>query len=255
MNKVHEIKENLIKISKMIFNKNILLISLTSENKHYEDFKRHLPSLIENFNTSSDKNKITNLTYQQKRILTSSEVQYIGKGYNFKKLSHSYSGTLQVLKTILSYDYLWNNIRVRGGAYGAFFNISRDGNVFLGSYRDPNLIETLNTYNNIPEYLKTFDVDEREMRKYIIGTISRLDTPYSTSIKGEIATARYLKNINYEELQKERIEILNSNRQDIRNATRLMKDILKKNYLCVLGNENKISDNKEIFNNLVNLFD
>lgn len=255
--KVHEIKENLIKISKMIFNKNILLISLTSENKHYEDFKRHLPSLIENFNTSSDKKQDYkfDLSAKNEGLLTSSEVQYVGKGYNFKKLDHSYSGTLQVLKTILSYDYLWNNIRVRGGAYGAFFNISRDGNVFLGSYRDPNLIETLNTYNNIPEYLKTFDVDEREMRKYIIGTISRLDTPYSTSIKGEIATARYLKNINYEELQKERIEILNSNRQDIRNATRLMKDILKKNYLCVLGNENKISDNKEIFNNLVNLFD
>ena len=147
----------------MIFNKNILLISLTSENKHYEDFKRHLPSLIENFNTSSDKKQDYkfDLSAKNEGLLTSSEVQYVGKGYNFKKLGHSYSGTLQVLKTILSYDYLWNNIRVRGGAYGAFFNISRDGNVFLGSYRDPNLIETLNTYNNIPEYLKTFDVDER----------------------------------------------------------------------------------------------
>ena len=255
--KVNEIKENLVKVSQLIFNKKTIFISLTCENKHYKDFKGLFPNLIESL-ASNHNSKVKydfDLSVKNEGLLTSSEVQYVGKGYNFKNVGYSYNGSLQVLKTILSYDYLWNTIRVQGGAYGAFFNISRDGNMFLGSYRDPNLIETLNAYNKTPEYLKNFDVDEREMRKYIIGTISRLDTPYSNSIKGEVATARYLKNIKYEDLQKERLEILNTKKQDIRNTSELIEAVLRKNYLCVLGNENKISENKEVFNKLINLFD
>lgn len=256
-NKNQEIKENLLRVSQLIFNKNALLISLTSEEKHYSIFKNQLPALIEDLRTDKF-NKIEykfDLSAKNEAFMTSSEVQYVGKGYNFKKLGHSYNGTLQVLKTILSYDYLWNSIRVRGGAYGAFFNIGRDGNIFLGSYRDPNLIETLNAYDGTPEYLMSFDSDDREMRKYIIGTISRLDTPYTNAVKGEVATARYLRHIKHDDLQRERTEILDTKKQDIRDANKLMQDVLQKNYICVLGNEDRITAHKEAFKNLINLFE
>jgi hypothetical protein len=256
-NKNQEIKENLLKVSQLIFNKNTLLISLTSEEKHYSIFRNQLPTLIEDLRTDTI-NKIEykfDLSAKNEAFMTSSEVQYVGKGYNFKKVGHSYNGTLQVLKTILSYDYLWNSIRVRGGAYGAFFNIGRDGNMFLGSFRDPNLIETLNAYDGTPEYLSNFDADDREMRKYIIGTISRLDTPFTNATKGEVATARYLRHIKHEDLQRERTEILDTKKQDIRDANKLIQDVLQKNYICVLGNEDKITSHKEAFNNLINLFE
>ena len=255
--KAQEIKENLQKVSELIFNKNNLLISLISEEDDYSRFKNHLHILIDDLKTGTGNRVKYKFDFSTKNeaFMTSSEVQYVGKGYNYKKIGHSYNGTLQVLKTVLSYDYLWNSIRVQGGAYGAFFNIGRDGNVFVGSYRDPNLMESLNVYDGTPEYLKNFDVDDREMRKYIIGTISRLDTPYTNATKGEIATARYLRHIKQEDLQRERTEILNANKQDIKDASQLMQDVLQKNYIAVLGNEDKITEHKEVFDHLINLFE
>src|SRR5699024_3999083 len=168
-NKKKLVQENLEKVYQLIFNKNQLLISVTTEDKDYEIFAKELPTLIQGLSEENN-NPIEyqfDLSGKNEGFMTSSEVQYVGKGYNFKKPGHHYSGTLQVLRTILSYDYLWNSIRVQGGAYGAFFNAGRDGNMYLGSYRDPNLVETLEAYDGTPEYLKNFSVDDREMRKYI----------------------------------------------------------------------------------------
>ena len=108
---------------------------------------------------------------------TSGQVQYVAKGGNFRKDGYSYTGALQILKLILSYDYLWTNIRVKGGAYGCMSAFKRTGKAYLVSYRDPNLDKTLAVFDGTPEYLRNFSADEHEMTKYIIGTISGLDTP------------------------------------------------------------------------------
>lgn len=255
--KKSQIKENLIKVSRLIFNKNQLLISVTAQEKDYDKFVQELPTLIEELNTEKNNPLEYKFGFEIKNegLMTSSEVQYVGKGYNFKKLGYSYKGSLQVLKTILSYDYLWNQIRVQGGAYGAFFNAGRDGNIYFLSYRDPNLIETLNAYDGTSEYLKNFDVNEREMRKYIIGTISGLDTPLTSAGKGELAASRYIRHIKYEDVQRERTEVLNTTKKDIRDTFHLIGDVLDQGYLCVMGNEDKIMANKKVFNNLINLFE
>ncbi|SJZ33131.1 hypothetical protein SAMN02745973_00053 [Garciella nitratireducens DSM 15102] len=256
-NKKLEIKENLMKVSQLIFNKNQLLISITAEEKDYNKFIQKLPTLIQQLNIQNNNSVEYRFDFKAKNegLMTSSEVQYVGKGYNFKKLGHSYTGSLQVLKTILSYDHLWNRIRVQGGAYGAFFNAGRDGNIYFVSYRDPNLIETLKAYDATSKYLKNFDVDEREMRKYIIGTISGLDTPLTPAAKGELATSRYIRHIKYEDIQRERREVLNATKEDIRNTSYLIKDVLDQNYFCIMGNEDKIMSHKEIFNDLIPLFE
>ncbi|WP_113802085.1 insulinase family protein [Garciella nitratireducens] len=256
-NKKLEIKENLMKVSQLIFNKNQLLISITTEEKDYNKFIQKLPTLIQQLNIQNNNSVEYRFDFKAKNegLMTSSEVQYVGKGYNFKKLGHSYTGSLQVLKTILSYDHLWNRIRVQGGAYGAFFNAGRDGNIYFVSYRDPNLIETLKAYDATSKYLKNFDVDEREMRKYIIGTISALDTPLTPAAKGELATSRYIRHIKYEDIQRERREVLNATKEDIRNTSYLIKDVLDQNYFCIMGNEDKIMSHKEIFNDLIPLFE
>ena len=126
--------------------------------------------------------------------------------------------------------------------------------MFVGSYRDPNLVETLDVYNGIGDYLKEFDPDEREMRKYIIGTISRLDTPLTSSAKGEEATSRYIRNISYRDVQQERTEILFTTKEKIREASALVEKAMGQNYICVLGNEDKIVQAKMLFKNLHNLF-
>ena len=166
-----------------------------------------------------------------------------------------YSGTLQVLKSIARYDYLWNNIRVKGGAYGAMAGFERNGNLFFVSYRDPNLRETMKIYDEFEKYLNDFDVDNREMTKYIIGTMSGIDAPLTPSMKGERAVEYYVRNISFEDLQKERDEILKTNKEDIKALAKLVGESMRQNRYCTLGNEGKIKQNKELFDTLVNVLE
>ena len=118
---------------------------------------------------------------------TSGQVQYVATAGNFLKAGFAYTGALRILRTILSYDYLWMNLRVKGGAYGCMAAFQRNGTAYMVSYRDPHLAETLEIYRGLPEYLRAFEADEREMTKYIIGTISDLDTPLNASLKGSVS--------------------------------------------------------------------
>jgi Zn-dependent M16 (insulinase) family peptidase len=255
-NKSGEIIENLKKVSKLIFNKNNLMISVTGEDDIYNAFVGELPKIIKILGQEKlpDVEYDFKLTRNNEGLLTSSDVQYVAKGYNFIKMGYAYSGKMLVLKTIASLDYLWNRVRVQGGAYGGFANIARSGNIVLVSYRDPNLQETLKAYDGICDYIGSFEASEREMTKYIIGTISDLDSPLTPSMKGERATAYYIRGISEEQRQQEREEVLSTTSEDIKSFKTLLNDITKENYYCVLGNENKLKDNKDIFTNLVNVF-
>lgn len=255
-NKADEIIENLNKVSKLIFNKNNLIISVTGEEDIYTSFVSELPKVINVLGDAklADAKYDFDLSKNNEGLLTSSDVQYVAKGYNFIKKGYSYSGKMLVLKTIASLDYLWNRVRVQGGAYGGFANIARSGNIVFVSYRDPNVKETLTAYDGICDYIQNFEASDREMTKYIIGTISELDSPLTPSMKGERATAYYIRGITEEQRQKEREEVLSTNDDDIKSFKTLLSDIIKEDYFCVLGNETKLKDNKDIFTNLVNVF-
>lgn len=172
----------------------------------------------------------------------------------FFKAGFEYTGALEVLKVIMSYDYLWTNIRVKGGAYGCmcgFSNVS--GNGYFTSYRDPNLKETNNIYEKAYDYLKNFSIDERDMTKYIIGTISNIDTPRTPRTNGTVSMGAFLTGITQEDLQKQRDEILNVTQEDIRNLAGIVKAIMDDHNLCVIGSEKKIEENKALFHEVKNL--
>ena len=255
-NKVEEIIANLKKVSKIIFNKNNLMISVTGEEDVYTAFAAELPKLTNILGEEKlpDAQYNFELNKNNEGLLTSSDVQYVAKGYNFIKKGYSYSGKMLVLKTIASLDYLWNRVRVQGGAYGGFANLARSGNIVFVSYRDPNLQETLSAYDGISDYIGRFEASERGMTKYIIGTISELDSPLTPSMKGERATSNYIRGISEEQRQKEREEVLTTRPEDIKSFKDLLSDVTKENYYCVLGNEAKLKDNKDVFANLVNVF-
>jgi len=255
-NRCEEIIKNLNNVSKLIFNRNNLIISVTGEEEIYTAFAKELPKVI---SVLADE-KLPDATYnfdldkKNEALLTSSDVQYVAKGNNFIKLGYSYSGKMLVLKTIASLDYLWNRVRVQGGAYGGFANLARSGNIVLVSYRDPNVQKTLTAYDGICDYIGSFEASDREMTKYIIGTISDLDSPLTPSMKGDRATAYYIRGISEEQRQKEREEVLSTKVADIKSFEALLSDVIKENYFCVLGNETKLKENKDIFTSLVNVF-
>ena len=149
---------------------------------------------------------------------------------------------------------MWNRIRVQGGAYGAFTQFRRTGNMVFGSYRDPNLTETIDVYDETAAYMRNFTVDEREMTKYIIGTMSSLDTPLTAQMKGEVAAECYIRHITQADIQGERNQVLTTGQQDIRDLAALIDACMKENYLCVLGGEEKIKENKAVFHQLKHVF-
>lgn len=181
------------------------------------------------------------------------QVQYVTRVGNFAKAGFAYTGALKVLTTILSYDYLWNHIRVKGGAYGCFSGFGLDGDSYLASYRDPNLAETEAVYNGVTEYMSHFTADEREMTKYILGTFSNLDTPLSPSARGARSFNAWLRGISWEELQQEREEVLATTQETIRELVPLVQAVLDADCRCTVGSESKIEKDKELFMNVERL--
>lgn len=252
-----EISCKLMELSKSIFNRNNLMISLTASNEDYNAIIHKLPKLIHRFPEGElqEPASIEDLPVGNEGILAPSEVQYVAKGFNFAKLGFQYHGSLRVLNTIISLNYMWEKIRILGGAYGGFSRIDRNGNMLFLSYRDPNLSETLEAYDNIPEYIQNFKASDREMTKFILGTISQLDIPLTPALKGEVSTINYIRGLTQEAIQKERDEILNTKVIDINNLYQLVSAVISKNSYCVLGNEGKIKENEVLFNALISVFE
>ncbi len=250
-----KLKEKLYELQKTIFNKNNLTVSITGEEKEVNLLKENLDRLtniLSNEKLEAYEYKFVN-KQKNEGLMTPANVQYVAKGYNYKELGYDYNGSMLVLKTILGYDYLWNNVRVKGGAYGAMSNINREGSMIFVSYRDPNLVNTLNAYEGAGNYLENFDVSDREMTKYIIGTISNLDTPLMPYYKGIKATSMFIRNITNADRKKEREEVLNTKVEDIKAYSEIVNKAMDKDYLAVVGNEKEIKDNKDLFKNLVNV--
>ncbi len=251
-----EIVSTLQRITGLVFDRKNLLVSITEAEDDYKSFKGQFPSILEHLGDNELEKKSYEYDFSLKNegLLTPGKVQYVAKGYNFKHLGYAYTGSLEVLRTIASLDYLWNRIRVQGGAYGSFASFSRNGNMYFCSYRDPGLKETLDIYDKAYTFLSSYDPDEREMTKYIIGTIGKLDSPLTPSMKGEIATANYISDITQEDIQKKRDEVLSTGKDAIRRCADLIHEVMKRNYICVIGSEGKIKENKDIFTRLVPVF-
>lgn len=253
--RANDLVSKLKELMQIIFVKDNLLVSITSDEEGFDRFKEKLANicdklqqkfdskLFEKYDTSSLKPVRLNEGFK-----TGMQVQYVARAGNFMKAGYEYTGAMKVLKTILSYDYLWINVRVKGGAYGCFCSFSGvDGDGYFTSYRDPNLKETNKIYENAAAYIENFSADERDITKYIIGTISALDIPLTPQLKGKRSLSMYLAGITEEELQKERDEILNVTLDDIRKLNKVVKSIIDAGNICVIGSEEKINQNKDLF--------
>lgn len=249
------VSDKLAAIAKKLFARNRMLISFTGNNEAYGNAKPSLEKVIAGFNKMSTIGKQAEVHFNtaKEAFVDASQIQYVAKTGDFVCEGYEYTGALRLLRIILSYDYLWINVRVKGGAYGCMNTFLRSGESYFVSYRDPNLSDTLDVYDRIPEYIKSFSPDERDMTKYIIGTFSALDTPMNPEAKGSRSLSAYLEGITYEQIQKERDEILNAQPEDIRRLADLVEAVLKKDSICVIGNENMIKESAGLFENVEKL--
>ncbi len=248
-NKKKDIIDKLKSLAEMIFRKENLIISVTAGEEGKELLKKHIVKLTDNLSDKKlDKDGyIWTASDSREGIQTSGQVQFVASVGNFADKGYKYKGSLRVFRTMLNYDFLWMNLRVNGGAYGCMSSFKRNGDCYLVSYRDPHLKNTLDVYKRLPKYAGDFDADERTMTKYIIGTVSELDTPMNAKSKGDTSFSSYFAGLTEEDYQKERDEVLSTTPESIRELKDMLEDTLDERHICVLGSEAAIKKHKDIF--------
>ncbi|MDD6743754.1 MAG: insulinase family protein, partial [Roseburia porci] len=238
-----------------IFGTERLLISFTGDQAAFEYAEPILKEALQKQPAGKKAHEAAriSLARSNEAFTDASQIQYVAKVGNFADHGYHYTGALRILKLILSYDYLWINVRVKGGAYGCMSGFFRSGETYFVSYRDPNLLKTLEIYDGIPKYLREFQADERDMTKYIIGTFSSMDTPLYPEGKGARSMNAYLQNLTEEMLQKDRDEVRNATAEDIRALADMIQSVLQDPSICVIGNEDAIQKEAQLFDKVTSL--
>lgn len=248
--------ENLKTVLGEILWRNGLEISYTSDCEPEDVLKSSVSALSKKLSSrlSYENAKKIAPVIANEGFKTASQVQYVATAGNFRDKGLEYNGGLAVLSSIFAYDYLWINVRVKGGAYGCMCAFARSGNAYFTSYRDPNLMETYGIYKAAPEYVKNFDADSRDMTKYIIGAISKLDAPLTPSAEGNFSYVAYLMGLTDEDLQRDRDEVLAADVEAIRALYPYVEAAVDSGVICAIGDEKKIENESESFDRVVNVF-
>lgn len=248
-----EEKEKLVQIlsdlTRQLFCAENMMISYTAAREGLDGMEDMIKSLKHGLYEKKETGTTCMIHCEKKNegFKTASKVQYVARVGNFIDRGVSYSGALQILKVIMSYEYLWQNIRVKGGAYGCMSSFNRIGDGYFVSYRDPNLRRTMEVYEGVVEYLENFTVSERDMTKYIIGTMSNIDQPMTPSAKGDRSMNLYMNKVDADMIRKERIEILEAGQEDIRRLAKVAQAVLQAEQICVIGSEDKIEEDRDLF--------
>ena len=246
--------EILTNLTKKLFRSDRMMISFTASKAGLSGMETMIEGLKKRLFEEETKETPCILHCEKKNegFKTASKVQYVARAGNFIDQGVPYHGALQILKVILSYDYLWQNVRVIGGAYGCMTNFNRIGEGYFVSYRDPNLKRTMDVYEGVVDYLENFTVTDRDMTKYIIGTMSNIDQPMTPAIKGERSMNLYMNRVSEEMIQTERCQILEAQQEDIRKLAPVVEAVLRADQICVIGGEEKIEEDRELFQNITN---
>ena len=231
-----------------------LIVSCTAEPEGIEAVKREIPSLKEALYTGAvpeiQEQEAPAPACRKEGLKTPSAVQYVARAGH---ISH-YTGAYRILKVILSYEYLWIQVRVKGGAYGCMSGFGVYGDSYLASYRDPNLNETNQVFEHTADYVEHFETTDRDMTKYIIGTVSEMDTPLTPAAAGNRSMSAWLTHTEPADLQRTRDEVLDATAEDIRALAGGIRELLAEESLCAIGNENRIAQESGMFDQTLPLF-
>ena len=247
--------EHLESLLRTVFDPKNLMVGYTASEEGWNALCDDLYRVIDIEASSPWNEKVTAqpLGRRNEAFCTAGQVQYVAQSGNFLDRDLFFNGALNILRQILSYEYLWQNIRVQGGAYGCSASFKRSGEGFITSYRDPHLERTLDVFAGIPEYLRSFRADEKEMTRFIIGTISGIDTPLTPSLYGIISMRAYMNGLTMEDTQKARDEVLRATDEDIRALAPYVEEILADRCICVVGSEGKIAQHRDLFEHVETL--
>lgn len=254
--KKQQLTADLKELIRYIFRPENLLVDYTAAPEGLKGLSEEIEKFVPDLITSELREEGFTLKAEKKNegFMTAGQVQYVCRAGNFSDKDLPYTGALKVLKVMMGYDYLWNQVRVKGGAYGCMCGFYKNGDGYFVSYRDPNLQKTIEVYENAAQYIKNAKLDERMVTQFIIGAISELDTPMTPATKGLYSMGGYLTGLSMERVQKEREELLATTRETLCGLYKYVQAFMDGENLCVIGNGEKIKENKELFYKVEQLF-
>ncbi len=249
------ITANLKYVLGLIFRPENFSVDFTGDEEQAEKFKAKAAALRDELYTEKHRaaDRTIRLISKNEGLTTSGRVAFVCRAGMYNRHGLEYTSALSVLKTYLSYNYLWVNVRVKGGAYGVMNSFSTTGCAFFVSYRDPNLTKTVDVFEGAAEDVRAFDADEREMTKLIIGTVSNMDVPLSPAAKGARSFSYYMTGITEEDIQIQRDGVLDCTPEDIRKCADYISEFMSDKKLFVVGNEKMIRDNSDLFGTVESL--
>lgn len=255
-NKKDELIQNLKQLVICIFRPENLLVDYIGTKEGLEGIEAQIEMLKTDLFTEpvTEGGFVPDMKIKKEGFMTAGQVQYVCRAGNFIKKGLPYTGALKVLKVMMGYEYLWNQVRVKGGAYGCMCNFAKNGDGYFVSYRDPNLEKTVQVYEQAADYIKNYDADERTVTQFIIGAISELDVPMTPLTKGAYSLGGYLTGLSMERIQKERDELLATTAETLQGLYRYVEAFMSYDCLCVVGNSDKIKEAKRMFGNIEQLF-
>lgn len=243
------LSDNMERLVHCIFRPENLMVDYTAERSGLEGIEK----LIEGLKGKLYRDPVEGKPYEPQPVkkneglMSSAQIQYVCRAGNYAEKGLPYTGALRVLKVVMSYEYLWTQVRVRGGAYGCMCQFGKTGESYFVSYRDPNLEKTIEVYEKAADFVAAFEADERTMTQYIIGAVSALDMPLTPAARGTYSLAGYMTGFTFERAQRERDELLSADAETIRKLAAYIRAFMEDDCLCVVGNEEKIKEQKDIF--------
>lgn len=256
LEKKDELIAGLGKMPAEVFSPERLLISVTCGPEEFQALEAILPSCIGSAERRISPEPMPEFPLEKKNegLRTTAQIQYVACCGNYRKAGLPYTGALRVLRGILSNEFLWNELRVKGGAYGCMCNFARNGDSYLVSYRDPHLRRTFETYQAIVPYLESFEIEEKDMDRFIISTIGGMDRPMSPFDWGVCSFSTWMSGLTPEMRQKTRDEVLDCTQEDIRALAPYVAAVLSQEQRCVVGNGGRIEKERDLFGTTENLF-
>ena len=247
--KKDELVKALTDLSRCIFRKENLVVDFVGPKECYSKIEESVEAFKDRLFTDEyekDPFKLE-LNVKNEAFKSAGQVQFVARAGNYLKSGLKYTGALRVLRTMMGYDYLWNNVRVLGGAYGCMSSFNKNGDCYFVSYRDPNLKETVDVYEKAADYIENMELDDRKVLQFVIGALSDIDTPMTPYTKGAYSLGAYLCNLSFEDFQRERDELLGADADVLHGLNRYIRSFMEDGYICVVGNAEKIEENKDMF--------
>ena len=239
---IQDLKSHFKAIIEKVFAKNRAMLTITSSENNIETTKEALKSI-----KLKKKYEANNLERGQdgtskKALVIPAQISYNAIAANLGDFGMEYTGTAPLVSHILRYGYLWDEVRVKGGAYGAAIQITRTGTVSLGSYRDPNVVNTYSNFKAIGEYLDEFAPTKAEFTNYIIGALGGFDKPVSVRIQASTADLNYLTGLTKKERISRKKELVRAKIEDVKGYSKFFKEFASKSSEYTVGCKAKIDE-------------